>query len=177
MKFNDLYSSLLLEHKQTYTNDELKNYIRYELYASEGIAKIANEFIHKEGFYDLGARVITTRFKYPGKPLTHAYYDVIAPDSWADYNNKDPKLKNVISRFRDGLWKYGLSKNPKLWSDIMPGGDSYEGRYSLDDFIGSPGHYDIVKKAKAIITEYDPMEKYNVDDETKDIWKDVIPNL
>jgi hypothetical protein len=72
MKFNNLYNSLLLEHKQTYTNDELKNYVRYELYASEGIAKIANEFIHKEGFYDLGARVITSRFKYPGKPLTHA---------------------------------------------------------------------------------------------------------
>ena len=178
MKFNTLYNSLLLEHKQTYTNDELKNYIRYELYASEGIAKIANEFIHKEGFYDLGARVITSRFKYPGKPLTHAYYDVIAPDSWADYTNKDPKLKNVFGRFDDGLWKYGLSKNPKLWADIMPHGDSYEGRNRMENsFIGPPGYYDIVKKAKAIITEYDPMKKYNVDDETKDTWKDVIPNL
>jgi hypothetical protein len=106
------------------------------------------------------------------------YYDVIAPDSWADYTNKDPKLKNVFGRFDDGLWKYGLSKNPKLWADIMPHGDSYEGRNRMENsFIGPPGYYDIVKKAKAIITEYDPMKKYNVDDETKDTWKDVIPNL
>lgn len=178
MKFNTLYNSLLLEHSQTYTNEELKNYLRYELYASEGIAKLANEFIHKEGFYDLGARVITTRFKYPGKPLTHAYYDIIAPDSWADYTNNDPKFINVFGRFDDGLWKYGLSKNPKLWADIMPHGDSYEGRNKMENsFIGPPGHYDIAKKVKAIITEYEPMEKYNVDDETKETWKEIVPEL
>lgn len=180
MKFDKLYQLLLAESsKHVYTNEDMDRFIRFELSSSEEVAKLVNDFVHKKGYYDLGAFVVRAEF-IRDKEVVYTQYDVLAPEYWASYTiPKDPRLRYIMGKFKNGLWKYARATNPSLWALNIAHGNTPDG-VEDHDFIGPPGnyHYEMEQRDATVrITEYDPMARYNVDDDVKGAWKKAITKL
>lgn len=182
MKFNTLYNSLLLEYKSFITNNELKKYLRFELARDERVAKLMHNFLKQSGYYSKGARLICDKLivydKNIKNKITHereTAYHIIVPDD---------KIWDVPGMLRvkllKELWKYGLKTNSKLWAEAVPYGSMGMDGLNEHDFIGPPGEFDdynLARNVKREIWEYDPIEKYDLDDETKEDWRSILPNL
>ena len=187
MKFEELYN-LISEGKhyetvergvdptpegaKTYTNNDLKGnrYVRFDLgYAndiSNDIAKIVYDFIIKtnddNGYYTEGIKIISYFYDHPLLPAQISYC-IIAPI--------ESKELGVLDSFMQDLWEYGLKVNKDKWKSHFSGTlDMYTDRWGQ-------GHFKVSAEDKIYIWEYDPMDEYSTDKETKEVWRDVVGGL
>lgn len=172
MKFKELYS--LLENiklaepgkspvpkgAKVFTNNELKEYLKFDLGYSENIAKIVYNFINKFNYDEEDFKVIAYFLDHPLLSKKIGYY-VITP--------LEGSAIGVIDQFMYDLWKYALETNRKEWRTIFTG--------SADMYNWAQGYFRVGIKDKLYVWEYDPMDKYSTDKETKETWRDIVGNL
>lgn len=173
MKFDELYSLLTEEIKyaesgkspipsgaRAYTNDELKEYLKFDLGFSDSIAKIVYDFIYKYSYDEADFKVVCWFLDHPLLSKKIGYY-IITPQEGGEIG--------IIDQFMYDLWKYALETNRNEWRTIFPG--------SEDMYDWSEGRFRSGAKDNLYVWEYDPMEEYTTDKETKDTWRDIITNL
>lgn len=180
MKFSELYSlsedinmvklgiDPTPKGAKTYTNNELRGnkYLRFDLGYSESIAKIVYDFIHKtnedNGYYDARFRVIAYFYDHPLLSRKIGYC-IITPTE-----NEALEITNV---FLTDLWEHALKTNKDKWKKHFTN--------PLYFYINGwdHGYFRVNAKDKIYIWEYDPMDKYTTDKETKEDWRDILTNL
>lgn len=149
-------------------NSELKGnrYLRFDLGYGEDIAKIVYDFIRKTdddlGYYTEGFRVIAYFYDHPLLTAKIGYCIITPTES---------ESIGVIDNFMHDLWEYGLKVNKNKWQSHFSG--------SLDMHIDlwDHGYFRVRSTDKIYIWEYDPMDKYSTDKETKETWRDIISGL
>lgn len=172
MKFDELYNlseeikyaesgkSPIPPGARAYTSDELKEYLKFDLGFNDNIARIVYDFIHKYNYDEADFKVISYFLDHPLLSKKIGYY-IITPRMGGGIG--------MIDEFMRDLWKYALETNYKEWRTIFTG--------SEDMYDWSEGRFRSGAKDKLYVWEYDPMDIYTTDKETKEDWRGILTNL
>lgn len=156
------------EGAKIYKNSDLKRnkYLRFDLGYSPDIAKIVHDFIHKtnedNGYYRSGFRVIAYHLDHPLLPARVGYCIL---------TSKEDEAIGIADVFLADLWEYALKTNYETWSS------HFKNPFYFYENGWDKGYFRARSSDKLYIWEFDPMDKYSTDKETKDAWRDVIDNL
>jgi len=181
MKFEALHKIVMEKHFETvergvdptpegakrYNNSDLRSgYLKFDLGFNRDIAKIVYDFIHKtnedNGYYTEGFRVIGYFYDHPLLPAQIGYC-ILTP--------KESEELGIADVFINGLWEYALKTNEDKWNSHFSGSvDRYLDRWDY-------GSFKVRSTDKIYIWEYDPIDKYNVDKDVKDVWRKALDKL
>lgn len=150
-----------------YNSSDLHNeYLKFDLGYSRDIAEIVYNFIRKtdndNGYYTDGFRVIAYFYDHPLLPAQIGY-NILTP--------RESKELGIADVFINDLWEYALKTNKDKWKSHFTGSvDMYADNWDC-------GFFKVRSTDKIYIWEFDPMDKYSTDKETKDTWRDVVSGL
>jgi hypothetical protein len=168
MNFNKLYNNLLLEYStetsHIYSDNELSMYGLHTLDDDKKLAHAAYNFLKKTQWGLRGCKVvvrpvpllqkipknarISTATVEPFRPLYYVLYPL--EFKYEDFKMFAKDLGRALTPYHYEPMEFSIATR-------------YPARMNLKDMGG--------------ITDYDPLDEYNVDKETKDSWKGVLDEI
>jgi hypothetical protein len=165
MSFNKIFKNLIVEYSadknHIYTKQELSNYALFILEDNKKLAQKAYDYLNKSEWSKKGCRVVV-------RPVPTL--EEIPTSSYQRMATSLPlrQLYYILYPIN-----FGLDDIKKIASDLDKHLINGQRQFSISV------QYPAVKNIADIggITDYDPLDEYNLDDETKQAWGDVISEL